>query len=115
MVVVLDAIESEKVELDYGEDELAEVSQSFNNRRPQSARARAFNSRWMLSRRGQWLIRIAAAVTISFIVLANWIGVREDKEYNHLLSSIIDGSSSDNGLGILGVMLRPKKVEELFL
>ena len=115
MVVVLDAIESEKVEFDYGEDDLVEVSQPFIEHGTQSVRSRKSKSSWRLSRRGQWVLRSAAAFIITVIVLGNWIGVKEDKKHNHLFSSIIDGSSSDNGLGVLGVMLRPKKAEKLFL
>ena len=117
MVVVLDAIESEKVEFDYAEDDIVELSQPFvsHNTHP-STSGKSPRPRWRLSRRGQWVLRTVSVFAIALVVFGNWLGVEEGKRGHHLTTSIVEASSSNgNGLGTLGVMLHPEHAEKLFL
>lgn len=115
MVVVLDAIESEKTELDYEGDDIVNVSRPLVGHSTRPANPGKSRPRWRLSRKGQWVLRSVSALVIGLVVLGNWIGAEEDSNDFQLLSSIIEGSSSDNDLGCLGIMLQPENVEKHFL
>ena len=119
MVVVLDAFESEKVVFDYGDEDLAEISQPLldsrrNSNTPETDGKRR-NKKWVLSQRGQWCLRACSALAIVAIVLVNFLGAKGRPKGSTLINSIVEDSSSENGLGCISVMLNPEKAEKIFL
>ena len=118
MVVVLDALESEKTDY-YNDEESTDISHPLLNSRRNSNTSDSDIKRkpkkWVLSQKGQWCLRTCSALAILTIVMVNLLSAKKGSRDNMLLSSIVEDSSSENGLGCIGVMLSPEKAEKIFL
>ncbi|EJD00920.1 Zn-dependent exopeptidase [Fomitiporia mediterranea MF3/22] len=117
MVVVLDAIESEKFDFDVVDEVDIEVDHPLLDSQDEQElpRTRRFPP---LSRRGRRILTLTV-VTMALIltvVCISLAGRKKNKKELELLSSLVSDTGKENqGLGFLNAMLNTERTEKLFL
>ncbi|KAL5527109.1 hypothetical protein ACEPAG_5900 [Sanghuangporus baumii] len=114
MVVVLDTIESEKLEFDIADEGGVQLP-ADNENEPKIIKSRRFRS---LSRRGKRTLRLAVAafaITLTLFSVSLSGGKRHRKDYEPYLSFPEDSGNENRGFTFLNRISNSEKTENLFL